>query len=406
MSSKPWLSIVGIDLSGWSGLSPAARAMITDADLIVGGARHLDMVPASAANRRFQWKSPLSETVPFIEAARGQNVVVMATGDPLDYGIGATLLRYFAASEIMIVPALSAFSLAAARMGWPRQGVECITLHGRPLDCLRRWLFPGARILALSHDGKTPAKVAKMLAASGWGESGITALTELGGKAERQVTNTAVNWAEQDVGVLNTMALTCIPGSDARLHPQTPGLPDDAFLHDGKLTKRVVRASTLAKLAPFPGNLLWDIGAGSGAIAIEWLRAAETAKAVAIEPIAARALRIEENARALGVPELEVSTARAPEGLKTLNAPDAVFVGGGLSEDGLLAAAWAALKPNGRIVANAVTLEGEQVLNLAHKTYGGELERIGVEQAAPVGQFHGWRPAMSVTQWHATKGGR
>jgi precorrin-6B C5,15-methyltransferase / cobalt-precorrin-6B C5,C15-methyltransferase len=405
MSSKPWLSIIGIDLSGWSGLSPAARAVITDADLIVGGARHLDMVPASAA-RRLQWKSPLSETISLIEAARCQNVVVIATGDPLDYGIGVTLLRHFPANEVMIAPALGAFTLAAARMGWPRQGVECITLHGRPLDRLRRCLSPGARILALSHDGETPAKVAKMLATSGWGESGITALTDMGGESENQITDTAVNWAEQDVGALNTLAITCIASFDAKPLPRTPGLPDDAFLHDGKLTKRVVRASTLAKLAPFPADFLWDIGAGSGAIAIEWLRAAESAKAVAIEPIAARALRIEENARALGVPELQVSTARAPAGLKTLNAPDAVFIGGGLSEDGLLAAAWTALKPKGRIVANAVTLEGEQVLNVAHKTYGGELERIGVEQAASVGQFHGWRPSMTVTQWHVTKGGR
>ncbi len=404
MSGKPWLSIIGVDLSGWEGVSPGARAVIADADLIVGGARHLDMVPANAAER-LQWKSPLSETVSLIEAARGQNVVVIATGDPLDYGIGVTLLRHFPASEVMVVPALGAFTLAAARMGWPRQGVECITLHGRPLERLRRCLFPGARILALSHDGETPAKVARMLATSGWGESHITALTDMGGDTERRVAEIAANWTEQDVGALNTLAITCIAGPDARPLRRTPGLPDDAFLHDGKLTKRVVRASTLAKLAPFPGDLLWDIGAGSGAIAIEWLRAVERAQAIAIEPIAARALRIEENARALGVPELRLLTDKAPTCLEGLDAPDAVFVGGGLSEDGLLAAAWAALKPRGRIVANAVTLEGEQVLNMAHRTYGGALERISVEQAVPVGQFHGWRPSMTVTQWHAAKDG-
>ena len=404
MSGKPWLSIIGVDLSGWEGVSPGARAVIADADLIVGGARHLDMVPANAAER-LQWKSPLSETVSLIEAARGQNVVVIATGDPLDYGIGVTLLRHFPASEVMVVPALGAFTLATARMGWPRQGVECITLHGRPLERLRRCLFPGARILALSHDGETPAKVARMLATSGWGESHITALTDMGGDTERRVAEIAANWTEQDVGALNTLAITCIAGPDARPLRRTPGLPDDAFLHDGKLTKRVVRASTLAKLAPFPGDLLWDIGAGSGAIAIEWLRAVERAQAIAIEPIAARALRIEENARALGVPELRLLTDKAPTCLEGLDSPDAVFVGGGLSEDGLLAAAWTALKPRGRIVANAVTLEGEQVLNMAHRTYGGALERISVEQAVPVGQFHGWRPSMTVTQWHAAKDG-
>ena len=402
MRGKPWLSIIGMDLSGWEGLSPAARAVITDAELIVGGARHLDLVPASAAER-LQWKSPLSETVSLIEEARGENVVVIATGDPLDYGIGVTLLRHFPASELMIVPALSAFTLAGARMGWPRQGVECITLHGRPLERLRRCLFPGARILALSHDSETPAKVAWMLATSGWGESQITALTDIGGETECRVADTAKNWTGKDVGVLNTLAITCIVGPDSRPLPRTPGLPDDAFLHDGKLTKRVVRASTLAKLAPFPGALLWDIGAGSGAISIEWLRAAESAKALAIEPIAARALRIEENARTLGVPELRLLMDTAPACLVGLDAPDAVFIGGGLSEDGLIAAAWIALKFKGSIVANAVTLEGERVLNVAHRTYGGALERISVEQAVPVGQFHGWRPSMTVTQWHATK---
>ena len=402
MIGKPWLSIIGMDLTGWAGLSPAAQAVVTGADLIVGGARHLDMTPPSKAER-LHWQSPLAETVALIEAARGQNVVVIATGDPLDYGIGVTLLRHFPADEVMIAPALGAFTLATARMGWARQSVQCVTLHGRPLERLSRCLFPGARILALSHDGATAAKVAKLLTAKGWGESNITALTDMDGAMERRVVSTASDWTDQDVGPLNTLAITCTPGPEARPMPRAPGLSDDAFLHDGKLTKRIVRAATLAKLAPFPDYLLWDIGAGSGAIGIEWMRAADGAQAIAIEPIADRALRIEENARALGTPELRVVTETAPICLGSLSAPDAVFIGGGLSEDGLLAAAWAALKPTGRIVANAVTLEGEQALYQARKAYGGALERISVEQATPVGQFHGWRPSMTVTQWHAAK---
>lgn len=394
--------MIGVDLSGWDGLSPAARAIILEADVIFGGERHLDMAPPSGA-RRVPWQSPLTETVKLIEAARGQKAVVLATGDPLDYGIGATLLRHFSADELAICPAPGAFMLAAAGMGWPRQSVQCITLHGRPLARLKRCLHPGARVLALSHDGATPAAVAAMLVEIGWGKSHMTALTNMGGDDERRVSATAMDWAVQEVGALNTLAIKCVAGPNARTLPRAAGLPDDAFEHDGKLTKRIVRAATLAKLEPYPGDLLWDIGAGSGAIGIEWMRAAEGAHTVAIEPIAERAQRIEANAFALGVPELKLCVDRAPSCLSYLDPPDAVFIGGGLSEEGLLDAAWNALKPGGRIVANAVTLEGELALSIAHTQFGGALERISVEQAAPVGPYRGWKPAMTVTQWHASR---
>lgn len=403
MTGAAWLSIIGIDLSGWDGLSPAAKALVEQADLLVGGQRHLEMAPTSQA-KRLPWASPLLKTVDAIAVAQGQNVVVLATGDPLDYGIGTTLLRRFPAEEVRIIPAVGAFALAAARMGWPRQSVQCVTLHGRPLARLVRCLQDGARVLALSHDGATPAKAAELLTDAGWGESRLTALTDMGGATEQRVSAKAGDWRQADVGALNTLAIDCVAGPDARQLSRAPGLPDDVFLHDGKLTKRVVRAATLAKLTPTPGQLLWDVGAGSGAIAIEWLRAAEGAAAIAIEPDAARAARAEENARALGVPEMRLLAERAPACFDGLSAPDAVFIGGGLSEAGLLDAAWQALKPGGRIVANAVTLEGELALNQAEQHYGGELDRISVEHASPVGQFRGWRPAMTVTQWYAEKG--
>lgn len=402
MSTAPWLSIIGIDLSGWEGLSPTAQALAQAADVLVGGERHLAMAPPSAA-RRESWDSPLSAALDRIEGWRGQAVVVLATGDPMDYGIGATLLRRIPAAEVRVLPAPGAFSLATARMGWPRSSVQCMTVHGRPLDRIRRCLYPGARILALSHDGASPHVIAGMLATSGWGESTLTALVRMGAPDETQITATANAWSTADVGALNTLAIECVAGADAKIFPQTPGLSDGAYQHDGQLTKRVVRAATLAKLEPYPGAQLWDIGAGSGAIAIEWMRAAPGAKAIAIERNLERAARLEENARMLGVPELELVPMAAPEAFRGLDRPDAIFIGGGLSVDGLIGQAWDALALGGRLVANAVTLEGESLLRTAHGAYGGELERISVERAEPVGGFLGWKPAMTVTQWHVRK---
>jgi precorrin-6Y C5,15-methyltransferase (decarboxylating) len=390
----PWLAIIGLSEEGWAGLSGAARGLIESAALIIGGARHLALIPSGAA-ARLAWRSPLVDTLPTIAQRRGQRVVVLASGDPLCYGVGALLSRHFAAEEMIVLPSPSAFSLAAARLLWPLEDCVSLSLHGRPLDRLRLYLAPGARILALSNDGETPAKVAALLRQSGWGPSALTVLEHLGGARERRIEATAAGWHEPRVADLNTIALFCRPGPDAKPYSRRTGLPDDAFRHDGQLTKRAARAATLAALAPLPGELLWDIGAGSGAIAIEWLRAERGMRAIAIERDATRAGFIAENAAMLGVPTLELRHGSAPEALADLPPPDAIFLGGGVSDGAIWDAAWPALQPGGRMVANAVTLAGEAMLLARHAAWGGELTRIAVAQA-DAHRF--WRPAMPVTQ--------
>lgn len=402
-----WLTVVGLGADGPEALPPASRTMIENAELLVGGERHLGLV-ANGHCEKVAWGFPLDPTMETIAANRGRRVVVLATGDPMAYGIGSTLARHFTPEDMTIMPAPGAFSLAAARLAWPLDRCVCLTLHGRPLDLLAYHTQPGARLLILSHDGSTPAKVAARLAELGYGPSPITVLENMGAANEARHDGSAEAWPAIETADLNTIAVECIAGPDARAYPHVPGLPDEAFLHDGQLTKRIVRAATLAALAPLPGQHLWDLGAGSGAVAIEWLRAAQDAQgrgasAVAVERDPARAARIAENASRLGTPFLEIVTADIAAALPDLAPPDAVFIGGGLTTEGVVETTWQALKPGGRLVSNAVTLEGEQVLASAHATFGGELSRIAVSHAEPVGDLTGWRPAMTVTQWSATK---
>jgi precorrin-6Y C5,15-methyltransferase (decarboxylating) len=333
---------------------------------------------------------------------------VLATGDPLCYGVGTTLLRRFAPEECLILPAPSAFSLACARLGWPLDRVETLTLHGRPLELILARLYPGARILALSEGAATPAQVAELLVGHGLGDARLVVLEHMGGPRERRLEATAGAWTEPEVAAFNTLAVE-IP-ADARMPAASrlAGLPDAAFLGDGQMTKREVRAATLAALAPWPGALLWDVGAGCGSIAIEWLRSDPRCRAVAVEHKPRRVGLIAGNAAALGVPTLGIVEGRAPAALEGLDLegrerPDAVFLGGGLDTEGLFEACWAALKPGGRLVANVVTLEGEARLLALREAHGGELSRIQVARAEPIGPFHGWRPLMPVTQWAATK---
>jgi precorrin-6B C5,15-methyltransferase / cobalt-precorrin-6B C5,C15-methyltransferase len=405
---NPWLSVIGIGDDGLAGLSRAARTLVETAETLVGGARHLAMVPGGGAER-LPWRQPLGDTIADIRARRGTRVAVLASGDPLWYGVGTVLLRHFRREEMTIVPQPSAFSLAAARLGWALAECTSLSLHGRPLDGLRLHLAPGRRCLLLSEDGTTPRHVARLLAASGWGPSRMSVFEHLGGPREAAHCGTAQDWGERECADLNTIALECAMATGARTLSLLAGLPDDAFEHDGQLTKREVRAVTLARLAPLPGETLWDIGAGCGSIAIEWLRAVPDGAAIAVEQNPGRAATIARNAAALGVPGLHIIAEAAPRALgkipPELAPPDAIFVGGGIAEAGLLEALWAALRPGGRLVVNVVTLDGERTILAWQARHGGELARIALSRAEPLGGHQAWRPQMPVTQLATTKPG-
>jgi precorrin-6Y C5,15-methyltransferase (decarboxylating) len=399
-----WLSIVGIGEDGLAGLSPAARTLVETAETLVGGERHLALAPSGTAER-IVWAKPLSDTLRIIAERRGRRVTVLASGDPLWYGVGVLLARHFPRDEMTVLPQPSAFSLAVARLGWALADCACLSLHSRPLDSLRLHLAPGRRLLLLSEDGATPRRVARLLAETGWGRSRLTVFEHLGGDREASQGDLAEAWGERLTTDLNTIALECETGPDARPLSRLAGLPDDAFEHDGQLTKREVRAATLASLAPLPGELLWDIGAGCGSIGIEWLRATENCPAVAVERDPARAAVIARNAAALGVPGLEIILGEAPETLPEQSPPDAIFVGGGIGDPGLLPALWARLRPDGRLVANAVSIEGERTLLDWQARHGGSLSRIAVSRAEPLGRHQAWRPMLPVIQLAVTKSG-
>ena len=397
-----WLTVIGIGEDGLDGLSAAARALVESAEVLVGGERHLALVPQGAAER-IPWRQPLAATMEPIATHRGKRVVVLASGDPLWFGVAAMLARHFPPAEMVVLPQASAFSLAAARLAWPIEDCVCLSLHARPLQALSLHLAPGARLLALGEDGETPVQVAELLRAQGWGPSAMTVFAQMGGPRERRIDGSAESWPLGRVAALNTIAIHCKPGPKAKLLSRRAALPDDAFEHDGKLTKRAVRAATLAALAPVAGELLWDVGAGSGAIAIEWLRSDRALAAIAIDRDAARCGTAARNAAALGVPDLRIVQGPAPAVLVGLPAPDAIFLGGGASDPLLWDALWRALKPGGRLVANAVTLESEAQLLRWHARERGELTRLAVSRAEPVGGYHGWRALMTVTQLALTK---
>ncbi len=398
------VTVVGIGADGWAGLSDPGRAAVRDAEVVLGGPRQLDLVAGHTKAEPVPWPSPMLPALPgLFDELRGRRICALASGDPMWHGVGATLARVLGPDAVEVLPHPSSVSLACARLGWPVDAVEVVTVVGRPLARVRRALAPGRRVLVLSAGADTPAELAALLAADGWGASELTVLDQLGGPDEQRTTGTAADWAHPPGDPLNVVAIRCVVGPDARPLGETPGLPDDAYDHDGQLTKREIRAVTLALLAPRPGERLWDVGAGSGSIAIEWLRAHPACTAVAVEADRVRSARITANADALGVPALRVVTGRAPDALTGLPAPDAVFVGGGLTRPGVLEACWAALGPGGRLVANAVTLEAEAVLTAGHARHGGSLTRIAVERAEPLGTFTGWRPARAVTIWSVAK---
>jgi precorrin-6B C5,15-methyltransferase / cobalt-precorrin-6B C5,C15-methyltransferase len=358
------------------------------------------MLPERDGQQRQTWTRPLSDLVERIAKHRGRRVVVLATGDPMWFGIGVTLAKHVPAAEMLIIPQAGAFSLAAARLGWPLDAVECLTLHGRPLDLLALHLHPRAKLLILAENGATPAQVADYLNRRGFGNAELTVLERMGGDGERVLTARADAWRETSCADLNTIAVQLHDGPGLS---RLPGLNDDLYLHDGNITKREVRAVTLAKLSPFPGELLWDIGAGSGSISIEWLRSHRRNRAIAIEQSDSRRSMIAQNAATLGVPFLDIRPGRAPDGLQDWPAPDAIFIGGGILAAGLIKFCWNALRPGGRLVANVVTTEGEAAVSQAFRSYGGDLARLSVHRAEPVGRFHGWYAMMPVTQWSVTQ---
>ncbi|MCJ2133964.1 precorrin-6y C5,15-methyltransferase (decarboxylating) subunit CbiE [Methylobacterium sp. J-026] len=404
LSSRPgagrWLSIVGIGEDGRAGLAPPAAAALEGARMVYGGRRHLALAGSLDAEMR-SWPSPIQDAYPKILARRGEPTCILATGDPFHYGIGAEIARLVPPAEICAFPQVSAFSLACARLGWPLAECGLVTLHGRALARIVPHIQPGARLLVLSWDGATPAALAGLLTERGFGASLVTVLEAMGGPRETIRAARADAFELALIDPLNTVAIA-VAGAGSAL-PLAPGLDDALFENDGQLTKAEIRALTLAALRPHPGQHLWDIGAGAGSVAIEWMLRHPTVRATAIEARPDRAARIRRNAETLGAPDLTVVTGAAPSALAGLPAPDAVFVGGGVSEPGLLAAGLAALQPGGRCVANAVTLQGEAALLAAFAAHGGSLRRFGVERASPVGGLHGWRPAMPVTQWAWTK---
>ncbi|HEY8577712.1 MAG TPA: precorrin-6y C5,15-methyltransferase (decarboxylating) subunit CbiE [Devosia sp.] len=398
-----WLTIVGIGEDGLPGLGDQAKAAIAEAEIVFGGARHLELAADVIRGETREWLSPFSDSVDAILALRGRPVCVLASGDPFHFGVGATLARRLDPSQMRVFPHPSSFSLAASRLGWPLQDVLTLSLHGRPIDLIRPHLHPGARILALTSDEHGPAALAQLLTELGFGISIVTVLEALGGPAETVRSQVAMQFDLPNVDPINICAVSVVALPGARILPLTPGLDDTLFEHDGQITKREVRALTLAALAPRRGELLWDIGAGSGSIAIEWMLADPSLQAIAIEADAERAARLLRNSKALGVPGLQLIQGRAPEALAELEAPHAIFVGGGGSEPGVLDVAIAALRPGRRLVANAVTLEMEAVLLAQHAELGGSLTRIAVSRADAVGSMTGWRPAMPITQWAWTK---
>lgn len=397
-----WLHVIGLGEDGLAGIAPELRARIEEAELIVGGDRHLAMVE-DARPKKITWSTPLSLTVDEILRWRGSKVVVLATGDPMHFGIGVTLAKRVDHGEMGIHSGISAFSLAAARLGWPLAEIECLTLHGRPMEILAGVVSPGRRLLILAHDGSTPAQVARTLTELGFGASPITVLEHMGGEKESRITGIANAWLQARNADLNTIAVECVAGAGERSLPLGFGIEDARFQHDGQITKREIRASTLALLEPRPGQLLWDVGAGAGSIAIEWLHAHRLMNAVAIESDAARAETIRRNAATMGTPHLRIVLGTAPDAFKDLPAPDAIFLGGGLSDPTLIDAAWARLGTGGGIVANAVTAEGEAALLAARARLGGAMTRIAVQRLAEVGRLHGWKPLMPVTQWSQRK---
>ncbi|MBC8037814.1 MAG: precorrin-6y C5,15-methyltransferase (decarboxylating) subunit CbiE [Rhizobiales bacterium] len=397
-----WLTIIGMGEDGYEGLSTRARLKLSEVEVIVGSSRLLAFLPDSNAERR-EWPQPFSAVVDRIKPLRGRKTVILATGDPMNYGVARKIMEFVPFAEMEIVPHLSAFTLAAARLGWPLSDCDTLTLHGRDAANIESFIQPGARLIMLTADATTISEVARRLVARDFGESPITVLENMGGERERQSSFSANSIPATGFSDFNTLAVHCIPSSGTKIYSRVPGLPDDAFLHDGQITKREVRAATLSALAPAPDHLLWDIGAGCGSIAIEWMRSGRGCEAIAFESNPERLKMIAENADRLGTPRLRIVAGDAPVTLPGQAVPDAVFIGGGLGIPGVFETAWEMLKQSGAMVVNVVTIEGELHLYDLHEKYGGDLVRIEVSHLTHIGRLRALKPRMAVTQWRMRK---
>ena len=409
---KGRITVIGIGEDGYDGLSPMARSTLENAQIIFGGTRHIAMLPGTNTATQNKWITPFEANLPMIEDCLEQNPVVLASGDPMYFGVGNTLIKYFGSEPIYAIPAPSSISLAASRLGWALADCDVITLHGRAPEGIRSHLRPHGKLIALSADGSTPALVAVMLCEAGFDQSRMTVCERLGGSEERITTQTAQTWQStatsmpdvKPVDPLNLIMIDLQAGPKARLLPKGPGLPDDAFIHDGMITKSEIRAQTLSSLAPFDGGVLWDIGAGCGSVSIEWMRMGGVA--VAIERDAERCAMIGKNAIRLGVPGIAVEEKAIEEALlfaDRLPVPDAIFIGGGITHDGLLEKCWDILPVHGRLVANTVTLEGEEKLLRFYNKMGGTLSRLSVSRLVPRGNFKGWSNLAPVTHYVGVK---
>ena len=409
-TSSAAVTVVGIGADGWPGLTSVAREAIDAAEVIFGSARQLALLSPDVEAEQVTWPRPMVPALAgLLDAQAGRRRVVLASGDPTFNGIATTIGRLLPDLPLTIVPHTSSVSLACARLGWAQQDVEVVSLLSGPVELVHPALQPGRQLLVLAASADTPAELAALLRRRGFGLTRLTALSDLGAEHEQRVEALAAEWPAEGwpdgtrAAALTVLAVDGLPGPDADRLSRVPGLPDTAYENDGQLTKRHVRAITLASLAPSPGELLWDVGGGAGSIGIEWMRHHPACRAITVERDSERSARIRRNAVALGVPGLEVITGSAPQALTGLPVPDAIFIGGGAGDEALIAHCWQALPPGGRMVVNVTTLESEQIVLAARARHGGELARIEISRAAPIGRYTGWRPALPVTQWTATK---
>ena len=392
--ASPWVTIIGLGEDGLAGLADASRTALDGAEVIFGGPRHLALIDAGARGRA--WPVPFS--VDPVLACRGQRVVVLASGDPFWFGAGGSLAAHLGPEQWVCHPAPSTFSRVAARLGWRLEEVACLGLHAAPVARLLPHLRPGAKAICLLRDAAAVGELAGWLASAGFGASQLSVMEALGGPRDRVRHVQASEFALADVQAPVAVAVLVEGG---RGLPRAPGLPDDAFAHDGQITRRCVRALTLMALEPRRDLTLWDIGAGSGSVSVEWCLAG--GRAVAVEPRADRCANIAANIAQFGLEgRMVLSQGRVPDALTGLPPPEAVFVGGGLTAV-TFAAIWSGLPTGTRLVTNAVTLETESLLMSLQAVHGGDLLRIDLASAAPLGRMRGWTAQRPVVQWSVTR---